>query len=56
MPIRKLSEGAQDRDCLDGDHEIDRKAFTDLAHGTYEHTCPACGERKIFHVPWRVFG
>ena len=49
MPIKKLSDGSREKDCHDPDHEIPAARVFD--HGTYEHTCPECGERKVFHVP-----
>ena len=48
MPTRKISEPAQEKKCMHPDHGV--PMFQHFEPGTYEHTCPSCGEVKTFTV------
>lgn len=46
---RKIAEPERQRLCNDPQHNP--PSMYCFSPGTYEHTCPACGVKKIFTVP-----
>ncbi len=50
MPTRKLS--GPEEPCLHPEHDPPKGQV--FSPGVWEHTCPACGKKKVFVVPTRT--
>jgi hypothetical protein len=51
MPLRKIDDGNKNGKDLCRHPEHKPPMHIVLEPGTYEHTCPACGNKTIFTVP-----
>lgn len=46
--LRRLSSRECEKMCMSSEHNV--PMFISLKPGTYEHTCPNCGQRTVFSV------
>lgn len=52
MPTRKIAD-IRSQPCLNPEHNP--PSMMVFKPGTYEHTCPGCGSKTIFTVPYVSF-